>query len=226
MSDTRILSRGLSALLALVMLGSVARPGAAQGFEVGAGLSRGCVGDSSGFCGDDMGALWALGGGLWATSRWQINLRIGWLTLPSFDYSTPRDERFNLAEDPAARNLPRIDITLRDRSRLLYGAEGLYHFRGANHFGAVLGLGMGEFRNRSKSTCQPAGCEAVMAALRRGGDDGPPRGAGNVTLIAGLSSPAGKRLRVSTGVRLHNLFGEGASTSEAFLTTALRLGRS
>jgi hypothetical protein len=225
MREARFLTGGIRMLLAVVILESRARPAAAQVFELGGGVSRGCVGDSSGFCGDDAGALWALEGGLWATSRWQITLRLAWLPLPGFEHSTPRDERFNRAGDPAARGLPRIDITVRDRSRLLYGAEGLYHFAGANHFGAVLGFGVGEVRNRSKSTCQPAGCEDVMAALNRGGGDASPRGVGNLTLIAGLSGPAAKRIRVSAGVRLHNFFGEGLSTSEAFLTTAFRLGR-
>ena len=47
---------------------------------------------------------------------------------------------------------------------------------------------------------------------------------GNVTFIAGLSGPAWARVQLSSGVRLHNLAGEGMSTRRNVLTTAIRFG--
>jgi len=224
MSDSSSLARRLPILLTLVALGALARPAAAQVFEIGAGVSRACTGDSSGFCSDETGAMWALHGGLWVSRRWLINLRVATLPLPDATHSTPRDERFDRVTDPAVRVLPRIDITSRHRSRQLIGGEGLYHFAGPRRFGAVLGVGIGEVRNPMTLSCEPDGCEEVMRALGdRPGRLGS-RGVGNLTFIAGVSAPAGSRVRISGGVRFHNFAGEGLSTTEAYAATGFRLG--
>jgi hypothetical protein len=213
----------LKPLLTVAILVCLSRAATAQVFELGAGLSRGCIGDSSGFCGDEAGAMWAVHGSLWVSARWQISLRLATLPLPDTSHSTLRDDRFNLVVDPALRTLPRIDITSRERSRQVAAGEALYHFAGGRRFGAVLGIGVGEVRTRLTLSCEPDGCEQVMRAL--GERSGPitPQGR-NLTLIAGLSGPAWARVQLAGGVRLHNLAGEGMSTAEMYLTTAIRFG--
>ena len=206
--------------IALVLWG-ICRTGAAQGFEVGAGISRGCTGDSSGFCSSQTGPMWAVHGGYWITDYVQIAARFAALPLDDFMYSTHRDDRFNLADDAAARSLTRIDITTRHRSRWLSGGEILYYFAGSRRFGFVLGAGLGELSNRLVLSCAPAGCERVLSAL--GSRVGRIAGwTGNVTGIAGLSGPATRHLRISGGLRLHNFAGENNSTTEVFLTAGMR----
>ena len=171
MRDARFLTGGLRMLLAVGMLGSLARPAAAQVFELGGGVSRGCTGDSSGFCSDQTGPMWALHGGIWLSPvADQPAARI--LPLPDFGYSTPRDERFNRAADPAARVVPRIDITTRENSRQLAGGEATLPFRGSGRLGAVLGVGLGEVSNRSTSSrvSQPDARTSLRALGEGGGD--------------------------------------------------------
>ena len=213
----------LKALLTVAIPVGLSGSATAQVVELGAGLSRGCVGDSSGFCGDEAGAMWALHGSLWVSPRWQISVRLATLPLDDTSHSTPRDDRFDLVIDPALRSLPRIDITSRERSRKVAGGEALYHFAGARRFGPVLGIGIGTVRTRMTLSCEPDGCEQVMHAL--GERPGPirPRG-GNLTFIAGLSGPAWARVQLAGGVRLHNFAGEEMSTAEMYLTTAIRFG--
>src|SRR5687768_52028 len=149
--------------LAVVLLGlPVAAAG--QGFELGGSISRGCTGDSSGFCGPETGAMWGVHGGFWLSPRVEIAIRFARLPLGDSQYSTMRDDRFNLADDPAARTLPRIDMTSTARRRQLIGAELLYHFAREGGFGAVLGGGIGEARNSGRLACMPAGCERVLSA--------------------------------------------------------------
>jgi hypothetical protein len=194
---------------------------AAQGFEAGGGIGRGCTGDSSGFCSDETGRMWSVHAGFWITERVQMAVRFAALPLDDFSYSTPRDDRFSLADDERARSLARIDITTREGSRHLLGGELLYYFAGARRFGLALGAGLGELTNRYFVTCAPAGCEHVLRAL--GSQAGRSAGSrGNLTAIAGLSGPATTWLRVSGGVRLHNVAGENNSTTEAFLTAGVR----
>ena len=208
----------------VVALGSLARPAAAQVFELGGGLSRGCIGDSSGFCGDDTGAMWALHGGVWVSPGWQISLRVATLPLPDATYSTTQDERFDRAADPAVRAAARIDITTRERSRQLAGAEAIYHFAGPRRFGAVLGVGIGEVKTRSTLSCEPAGCEDVMRG--RGEPAGRIAPAGFAqsdvhrrTVGTRVDTRPDLRRRATAQLRRREL-----STAEAFLTTGIRLG--
>ena len=98
---------------------------AAQGFEAGAGIGRGCTGDSSGFCSDETGPMWSLHAGLWVTEHVQIAIRIAALPLDDFRYSTPRDDRFGLVPDPDLQSLPRIDITTPSLRRIFRRTSAL-----------------------------------------------------------------------------------------------------
>ena len=209
--------------LALLILGmhSAASGQGFERFEAGAGIGRGCTGDSSGFCSDETGLMWSVHAGFWITEYLQIAARFSALPLDDISHSTSRDDRFSLADDEQARNLPQIDVTSRERSRHLFGGEVLYYFAGARRFGFVLGAGLGELSNRQVVTCAPAGCERVLRALgdHAGRTAG---GVGNLTGIVGLSGPVTNRLRLSGGVRLHNFAGESNSTTEAFMTAGVR----
>ena len=163
---------------------------AGQGFEAGGGIGRGCTGDSSGFCSDQTGPMWSVHAGFWINEHVQIAVRFAALPLDDFSYSTPRDDRFSLADDERAGSLARIDITNSERSRRVGGGELLYYFAGARRIGFVLGAGLGELSNRQVVTCAPAGCERVLRAL--GSPAGRTAGhVGNMTWIS--ASPAPQR---------------------------------
>ena len=194
---------------------------AGQALEVGGGIARGCTGDSSGFCSDETGPMWSVHAGFWIAEHLEMAVRFAALPLDDFRYSTPRDDRFNRADDEHARGLARIDITARARSRHIGGGELLYYFAGARRIGFVLGAGLGTLNNRQVVTCAPAGCERVLRAL--GSQAGRTSGrTANMTWITGVSGPATTRLRISCGVRLHNFAGENNSTTEGFLTAGVR----
>ena len=139
----------LKTLLTVAILVSLSRSSTAQVFELGAGLSRGCIGDSSGFCGDEAGAMWALHGSLWVSPRWQISLRFATLPLADTSHSTPRDDRFDLVGRPRAAALCRASTS---RAASVAGSspagEGCFiTSQERGRFGAVLGIGVGEVRN-------------------------------------------------------------------------------
>jgi hypothetical protein len=213
-------------LFAALTLGSLPPLAHAQVFELGFGVSRACTGDVGRICGDDDGLMGAVYGGLWVSPRFQIAVRVAALPLEDFSYSTPRDDRFSLVDNPALRSLPRINITTRERRRVLSGAEALYHFGRSNGVGATVGVGLGTLSDRMVLSCEPSGCERILSAI--GSPVGRTEGhVGNLTLIAGLSGRAWHHLQISGGVRLHNLVGgegEGLSTMEAFTSVGVRLG--
>jgi hypothetical protein len=197
---------------------------AAQGFELGGSISHGCTGDSSGFCGDDTGVMPAIYGALWVSPKVQVLLRVANLPLDDHAYTTHRDERFNLADDAAARTLPRIDITTTARSRRLVSGEILYHFAPDSGLEAVLGAGLGDLSDRGRVACLPAGCERVLVALGSTVGNWASH-VNNLTMVAGLSGRIGRRVRMTGGFRLHNFAGESLSTSELFLGAGVLFGK-
>ena len=136
---------------------------------------------------------------------------------------THRDDRFNLADDAAARTLPRIDVAATARTGV-WSAPILYHFAPDSGLEAVLGAGFGDLSDRGTLACLPAGCESVLGA------QGSPVGdwashVNNLTMVAGLSGRIGHRVRMTGGVRLHNFAGENLSTSELFLGAGVFFGK-
>ena len=213
-------------LLAALTLSGVPTLAYAQVFELGGGVGRGCTGDVGRICGDGHGLMGSVYGGLWVSPRFQIVVRVAALPMQDYSYSTTRDDRFSLVDDPSLRNLPRINITSRERRRVLSGAEALYHFGRSSRVGATLGVGLGTVSDHMVLSCEPGGCERILSAL--GSPIGRTEGhVGNLTLIAGLSGRAWRRLQIFGGARLHNFVGgegEGLSTIEAFTTVGVRLG--
>jgi hypothetical protein len=214
--------RKLTLVLAwLTMSGSAA----AQTFELGAGIGRACIGDSSGFCGDESGPMWSICGSVWMLGGWEIGVRMASLSLPDSTNTIRRDDRFNSVDDPAIRQLPQIDLINRRRSRRIANVEAVYHFGRHRPVGAMLGVGFGERTNHGDQSCAPAGCEGLLPIL--GIPPGKHAGTqGNLTMIAGLSARIRPRVQLKGGVRLHNFAGEGTSTSEIFMTAGYRFGAS
>jgi len=212
--------REMGLVLALL---TISTPAAAQwsAAEFGVDIGRGCIGDSSGFCGDESGPMRAAHASAWIDDRLEIGARLAVLPLEDWNYSQERDSRFDLVDDPAARTLSRIDVAVQDRSRRILNAEAIYHFARGRPVRGFVGGGFGRLSNRSVQTCAPAGCELLMSILsspvgRR------VRALSNMTIIAGLSGRITSRLYVRGGVRLHNLAGEGLSTAETFVGTSYR----
>ena len=209
-------------LAVTVLIGST--PAAAQVFEVGAGIGRGCIGDSSGFCGNETGPMLATHASAWMADRFEIGLRLARLPRKSFGYTVPRDSRFDRVDDPAIRQMSRIAVGVRDRSRRIFAGEAIYHFARGRPVRALLGLGLGEVINHFDHSCAPAGCERLMPIVASPVGKGSIV-TGNLTIIAGVSGRIRERLQVRGGVRLHNFAGEGASTTEVFIATGYRFGR-
>jgi hypothetical protein len=209
-------------LVVVTVLTVSAAPAAAQVVEVGAGLGRGCVGDSSGFCGSEAGPMWAGHGSLWLDDRLEVGLRFATLPLPDFTYVTRRDDRFNAASDPAVRQLAQIETFGDARSRQILTGEAIYHFARGRPVRAFLGAGLGSRFERSTKSCVPSGCEQLLPIL------GSPAGrhtyrSGNLAFVAGVSGRIREHLLVRGGVRLHNFAGEGTSTTEVFIAAGYRL---
>jgi hypothetical protein len=70
-----------------------------------------------------------------------VSARFATLPLPDWKYSLSRDDRFCLATDPAARQLPFVDVTVTDRSRQIVVAEAIYHFARGRAVRGFLGFG-------------------------------------------------------------------------------------
>jgi hypothetical protein len=206
----------LGALLALF-----AGTAQAQVLEIGAGIGRGCVGDSSGFCGDEAGPMWSASVGLMLDDRVELGVRLSGLPLPDITYVVHRDDRFNVASDPAVRGLPQIVVSDESRSRRVLAGEAIYHFNRGRPVRLMLGVGIGTRTDQGVLACRPAGCDQLMPVLSNPVGHFAGR-TGNLTIVAGLSGRIHDRVQVRGGVRLHNFAGEETSTTEVFVTTAYR----
>jgi hypothetical protein len=200
-----------------------ATPAAAQwtAVEVGVGVSRACIGSEGGLCGEERGAMWATHASAWIDDRVEVGVRLAILPRDDGHYTIERDSRFDLSTDPVVRALPRIDVSVWDRSRRLLSAEAMYHFARGRPVRLFLGGGIGQRTNRGLSSCAPAGCERLLSFLsspvgRYASADT------NITIIAGISGRLSRRLYVRGGTRLHNFGGEGFSTAEMFVSTSYR----
>jgi len=198
-------------------------PAAAQVVEIGAGIGRGCIGDSSGFCGDETGPMWAIHSSVWLDDTFEMGARFAVLPLPDVNYSVAHDDRFSAADDPAIRQLARIDVTGRERSRRIISGEATYHFPSEHPVGFLLGLGVGVKSNRTFQSCVPTGCERLMPILSSPVGHLASR-TPNLTIIIGASGRIKRRIEMRGGIRLHNFAGEESSTTEIFFTTGYRFG--
>jgi hypothetical protein len=202
----------------------ISTPSAAQVVEVGVGISRACVGSEGSACGDETGSMWATHASVWMADRLEIGIRFATMPLRDVTYSVHRDDRFNAVDDPAIRELPRIEVASRNRGRSILSGEAVYHFGPGNTIRGLVGLGLGSLIDRSVQTCAPAGCERLMPILSS------PVGhranhLGNLTIIAGASGRVGRRMQLRSGLRLHNFAGEGLSTTEIFVAAGYRFSR-
>jgi hypothetical protein len=208
--------------LALICL-TVSTPAMAQVAEVGGGIGPGCTGDSIG-CAYDTRSMWSAHASIWMDDRLEVGVRIATLPRPDWNYSVARDDRFNVAADPAARLLPRIDVAVRDRSRRILTVEALYHFAPGRPVRPFAGVGLGDRADRSDQACAPAGCESLMPILSSGLGRQTSHG-DNLTAITGVSARFRKVLQVRGALRFHNFAGESLSTTEATIAVGYRFGR-
>jgi hypothetical protein len=168
--------------------------------------------------------MWAVHASTWIADRLEIGIRYALLPLPDQRYSVTRDDRFGLSADPAARLLPRVDVTVENRSQRIVSGETIYHFARGRPARLFLGAGLGDKTHRYEQACAPAACESLMPILSSPVGRGSSH-AGNLTAIAGVSGRIRRRLQVRAGIRLHNFGAEESSTSEAFIATGYRFGR-
>jgi hypothetical protein len=196
----------------------------AQVAEVGVGIGPGCTGDSSGFCGNDTQSMWSAHGSVWIDDRLEMGVRVARLPRPDVNYSVARDDRFNVAADPAARLLPRIDVAVRDRSRRIVTVEAVYHFAPGRPVRPFAGIGLGNRTDRFEQSCAPAGCEALMTILSSPVGRRTSHGS-NLTAITGISARFRRVLQVRGALRFHNFAGESLSTTEATIDVGYRFGR-
>src|SRR4051812_42014901 len=113
-------------LFTLMLLG-ICAPATAQVIEIGAGIGRACVGTDGSACGADRGAMWSIYSSVWFHERLEVSARFAMLPLPDLKYSQSRDDRFNVVDDPAVRQLPRVDVAVSDRRRQILTGEAIYH---------------------------------------------------------------------------------------------------
>ena len=144
--------------------------------------------------------------------------------VPDTSHSTLRDDRF----EPGGRSRAPHSAAHRHHEPRAQPAKwppGRRSITSRERGGSARSSELASAKSGARLTlsCEPDGCEQVMRAL--GERSGPitPQGR-NLTLIAGLSGPAWARVQLAGGVRLHNLAGEGMSTAEMYLTTAIRFG--
>ena len=164
---------------------------------------------------------WATHASAWIDDRVEIGVRLALLPMDNWHYTMERDSRFDLSTDPVVRALPRVDVSVRDRSRRLLSAEAMYHFARGRPVWPFLGGAIGQRSDRGLSSCAPTGCERLLSYLAS------PVGRyasanANITIIAGISGRLNRRLFIRGGTRLHNFGGEGLSTAEASVSTSYR----
>jgi hypothetical protein len=168
--------------------------------------------------------MWATHGSVWLADRIEIGVRFATLLLPDFGYAVGRDDRFNAVDDPAIRQWPRIDVTVRDRSRRILSGDTIYHFGRGTRVRGLLGLGLGSAWDGQVQACTPPGCERLMPILSSPAGRSSARLV-DVTIVVGVSGRIGPRLQMRGGVRLHNFAGEDLSTSEIFMAAGYRFSR-
>jgi Outer membrane protein beta-barrel domain len=209
-------------LVMALMLVTCASSATAQVFEAGVGIGRGCTGSDGSLC-TSGSAMWAAHGSVWFDDRLELGVRVAFMPQPDFTYWIPRDDRFNAADDPVARALPRIDVTVSDRSRTLLSAETLYHFLRGHNVRPLFGLGLGVMNDRSADACTPQACERLMPILTAASFQNDGRRV-NVSIIAGVSGRIREMVQIRGGMRFHNFGGEEVSTTEVFMTVGYRFG--
>jgi hypothetical protein len=179
-------------------------PTNAQVVGAGVGISRGCVGDSSGVC----GAMWSAHASVWLDDKIELGFRFATLSLPDDRGS---EVRYQSVPGDGVQEVSHIDWQTTGMSRRITTGDVTYHFRRGYRIRVFVGGGLGIRSEHFVQTCTPAGCELSFPVGHRESRSG------NGTIIGGASARITGALTLRGGVRLHNLLAEGLSTTEGFL---------
>jgi hypothetical protein len=162
---------------------SPGRPG--QAIEAGVLLADGCFGSGGSTCREHGTAAGGYGS-LWLNASAEVGFRVARIGRGDWESRIARDGRFTRALSEAGRSLTHVDARRTGRRRILANALVAYHFRRGTGLRPFAGLLFGERIDRSRNTCEPAGCEELLDLLIgpgevRGGDLGPLAGLGGTS---------------------------------------------
>jgi hypothetical protein len=168
--------------------------------EVGALLGAGCAG--GGAC-TDGGVLAGVAATVWASRNVEVGLRLTRLGGPDREIRISRDGRFSTASTPAVRDLAQVDARRSNRQRIMMNVLFAYHARPDADVRPFVGVLAGERMDRARHSCEPAGCEELLARLI-GPEHTRRSGAGAVIGFSGVAGPIGWR----AGFACYMPFGE------------------
>jgi hypothetical protein len=185
----------------------VAAGASAQTVELGGRFGAGCTGSEDSLC---TGASPLLGvqASVWAGDSVELGAQVA------------RINRGDLAF--RAFDVP-VDITVTDRKRDFVSFLFVYHFMKNRTVRPMLGLGSGWYSDASRTSCQPAGCQAI---LRSGPLLGQYRTWDVDAIFAvGLSGDARDRWVWRGGWQSHRFGNDENGTQQFFVGAGYRFGR-
>jgi hypothetical protein len=196
------------ALIIATWLSLTGAAAAAQTFDVGGSLARGCVGSDGSACGSGAHPVLAAHAAWWLTERTDIGLRVSHMGLPDYGFET-------------VFPVP-VRGTVTDRSRRFVSLVVARHFTRATSVRPMLGFGSGWILHSRQVACEPPGCGEFPGATRAG--DHRSRMV-DVIVLAGLSGTVKERWVWRGGWLSHRFANDENSTSELFVALGYRLGR-
>jgi hypothetical protein len=178
-----------------------------QTVEVGGRFGAGCAGSEDSLC---SGAAPLLGvqAGVWAGDSVELGAQ--------FARIAREDLAFRAVDVP-------VDITVTDRKRDFVSFLFLYHFTKNRSVRPMLGLGSGWYSDASNTSCQPAGCRAILRS-------GPLLGQYrtwhvDAIFVVGLSGEIGDGWVWRGGWQSHRFGDDENSTQQFFAGAGYRFGR-
>ena len=196
--------RVLVILLCLVA-GGAARV-SAQTVELGGRLGTGCVGSEDSLC-SGASPLFGLQASLWAGDSVELSVQFARINREALAFR--------------AFDVP-VDITVTDRKRDFVSLLFVYHFMKDRSVRPMLGLGSGWYSDASRTSCQPAGCQAILRS-------GPLLGQYrtwdvDAIFVVGLSGDVGNRWIWRGGWQSHRFGNDDNSTQQFFVGAGYRFG--
>ena len=185
----------------------VAASASAQTVELGGRFGVGCAGSENSLC-SGASPLFGVHASVWAGDSVELNAQFARLN---------RDDLAFRAFD-----VP-VDMTVTNRERDFVSFLFVYHFMKNRSVRPMLGLGSGWYSDASRTSCQPAGCQAILRA-------GPLLGQYrtwdlDAIFVVGLSGDVGDRWVWRGGWQSHRFGNDENSTQQFFVGAGYRFGR-